>query len=402
MEYNPFRVELEQLIGEVERTRHALDQVSKDCQRYDQYDVAGVQSKAEAVKQVLPTRAAKVADLTRRVQSAHETIIDLRNRSSIGINPLFWFSDERQRLLKQCSEAEQVGARLNQEMKGATASLGKAQEFSKQVSDSIAWYVAFDRTAAGARKRTMERRITKIEAGLPVLHQKSNALDSEIVPMLRDLSEQESRRSAAESRLVSAEHYDRRLNSSANSYERRMVHEACRTEFGSSSPSQVIERSRRDKESAERSIAKINRHLEQIVQRHTRRIDRLVFDGKNLCHDKQGAFIGLGPLKAIIGAIQAETKMIFVFDESIRTRHGFDERKIRNVLGPGVTVHIVNGTADETVLSLASEDHDYVVSNDRFVEYRSNAAVKKRRIFTHEIVENRVMIKDLGVSAPFA
>jgi predicted nucleic acid-binding Zn-ribbon protein len=402
MEYNPYRVELEQLTGEIERARHALDQVSKDCQRYDQYDLAGVQSKAEAARQVLPKRAAKVEDLTRRVQSAHAAITALSDRSSIGINPLFWFSDERKRLLQQRDEAVRVGAGLIQEMKDAKTSLEKAQEFSKQVSDSIEWYAAFDRTAADARKQALERRIAEIDAALPALRKKSAALDSELAPLLLDLNVQESRRTAAESRMTSAERYDRRLNSAANSYEKRMVHEACRAELGNGSPSQVIERSRRDKESAERSIGKIKKHLEQVAQRQSRRIDRLVFDGKNLCHDRQGAFIGLGPLKAIMGALQTEAKKIFVFDESIRTRHGFDERQIRDVLGTGVTVHIVNGTADETVLNLAPDDHDYVVSNDRFVEYRSKAAVRKRRIFPHEIVDNRVMIKDLGVSASFA
>ncbi|OOW67192.1 hypothetical protein Xmlh_18050 [Xanthomonas axonopodis pv. melhusii] len=401
MEYNPYRLELEKLTGEVERARSALDQVSKDCQRYSQYDLAGVQSKAEAVRQVLTRRSAKVADLTRRVQGANATIIDLSKRSSIGINPLFWFSDERKRLLQRREEAVRVGAELIQEMEDAKLSLQKAQEFSEQVNDSVAWYSAFDHTANDISKQTLESRIVEIGAALPALREKSAALDLELAPLLLDLNVQNSRRTAAESRMALAERYNRRLNSAANSYEKRIVHEECRAELGSGSPSQVIERSRRDREAAERSIAKIKKHLGQVAQRQSRRIDRLVFDGNNLCHDKEGVFIGLGPLKAIVCALQTEAKKIFVFDESIRTRHRLNGQQIREVLGPGVTVHIVNGAADEIVLNLAPDSHDYVVSNDRFVEYRSKAAVKKGRIFQHEIVENRVIIKDLGVSASF-
>lgn len=402
MEYNPYRVEVEQLSAEHARGRESLNQVISECHRYDRYDLASVQSKADVVKQVLPQRAANLKDLSERLQRANARMTDLGNRSSIGINPLFWFSAERKQLVQQHEEAMRDCAALMQETKDAQADHEKAREFSSQVSSSIAWYTAFDRKKANDRGATLNRRIAEIDAALPALRSKCAELDRELAPLLLDLSTQESRRSEAEGRMASAERYDGCLNRAGNSYDKRLVHEACRAELGNGSPSQVREKSRREKESAERSIAKIKKQLELVAKRQLRRINRLVFDGKNLCHDRQGTFVGLGPLAAVMRALRTDSKKIFVFDETIRTRHGLDERRIRDVLGPGAVVHIVNGTADETVLNLAPDEHDYVVSNDRFVEYRSKAPVRYGRIFTHEIVDKRVMIKDLDVSASFA
>ena len=402
MQYNSFRVQLDQLSAELERVRLANDKIHKDCLRYDQFDVAHVQSQIKLAATVVPERLEKCEVLTRRLTVVNAVSKDLSDRASIGINPLFWFSDERKRLLQQRDEAARTQAYLAEAVKTALASLQKAEKFFKQAKDALEWHTSFDRASDGAHVEALNRRIGEIERMLPAVRQKSDALDAELAPILLELNVQEARRLEAESRIASAERYEFRLNNASNSYEKRMAHEACRAELGNGSPSQVLGRSTRDKESAERSIGKIKKRLLQITERQCRRIDRLVFDGKNLCHDKQGEFIGLGALKAVVTSLHSEAKTIFVFDESIKSRHGFDEKRIRDALGTNITIHIVSGSADETVLNLAEGANDYVVSNDHFVEFRSKPAVRNHRIFPHEIVDNRVMIHALGVSASYA
>ena len=401
MQFNPFLAQVDQLSVELERLSVAINQVQKDCLRYDQFDLAHVQAQIRSASIALPERLEKWEGLNRQLTAANSEVEQLRRRASLGINPMFWFSDERKRLKRQRSEMLEVRESLAAAVKAAFASMQKAEGFSKQASLAMEWYVAFDRASEGAHVETLRHRIGEIECQLPTLRQKSDALDAELTPILHDLALQQTRRREAETRIAAAQRYEARLNNASNSYERHIAHEACRVELGNSSPSQVVGRGTREKESAERSIDKITRRLQQVAERHSRRFDRLVFDGNNLCHDKQGKFIGLGALKAILASLQTQARMILVFDESIKVRHGLDEERIRHALGAGVTVHIVSGAADETVLNLAQDEYSYVISNDNFVEYRSKSAVRQRRIFSHETVDSRVMIHALGVSASY-
>ena len=90
-----------------------------------------------------------------------------------------------------------------------------------------------------------------------------------------------------------------------------------------------------------------------------------------------------------------------VFDASIRRILGARGADIQRTLGADAEVHVVatREKADETVLELAGlNEGSFVISNDRFAEFREKLAVKEGRLIRHEIVGGRILVHDLGIA----
>lgn len=400
MHYNPHRLKLDQLTVELGKARTEADALLQQCQRYKQFDVAHVREQAEAAATVLPERTKRLEGLQARLKEADRTVADLTQRASFGLNPLHWFSAERKRILQLRDAAIRSHAELTEAVKTAQASFKKAKAFSEQVKSALVWHADFDPVSAESRLQALTDRIHALEVECHALEAQCRFLDEELTPYLKDLEVAERRHAAAHVKLREAVKLETELELAGSGRERRHLHDRARQALGYSSPAEAIKVFRRDFEASDRDIQKLKRRLEQISTRHSRRIEKLVFDGMNLCFSR-GAFIGVAPLKAVVRSLDRQVKMIFVFDGSIRKR-GFDEAKLRASIGNDAIVHIVNGAADEVVLDLASNEHDYVVSNDNFIDYRTKPAVSERRIFKHERIDNRIMIPELGVSAVYA
>ena len=401
MQFNPYRAKLDQLNIEFAHAGTTVACTRLDCERFDLFDVAHVKSQEADVAAALPERALKIQRLTERLQAAKSVIEDLSSKSSFGFNPMFWFSEERQKLLQQLEEARKLRASIVQAVKEANASLEGASKKAKQIDEALWWYTSFDRASAGERLNQLNQRIAEIQAHLPGLERQAVDLDVQLAPTLDDLAAAQRRKDDAQRLIAAAGDFDHRLTVAANSYEKRMIHEECRSKLGNDKPSQLVSRARRDAEAADRDIEKLRRSATQVAKRQSRHINRIIFDGNNLCYARSKEFIGIAPLIAIARELKNDVNKIMVFDASIR-RHGFNEQKLVDAIGSGVTVHIVNGAADETILDLASGENDYVVSNDKFVDYRSKPAVSGGRVFRHERVDNTIMIHELGVSTTYA
>ncbi len=79
----------------------------------------------------------------------------------------------------------------------------------------------------------------------------------------------------------------------------------------------------------------------------------------------------------------------------------FSDDDLRTAL-PAAKIHVVQSgrQADETVLDAATKATAWVVSNDRFGDYRDKRCVKEGRIIRHEILSDRILVHDLGVDEP--
>lgn len=400
MHYNPHRVKLDQLTAELGKARTEADALLQQYQRYKRFDVAHVREQAEAAATVLPERTKRRADLQTRLREADRTVADLMQQASFGLNPLHWFSAERKRILQRRDAAIRSHAELTEAVKTAQASLEKAEAFSEQVNSALVWHAGFDPVSAESRLQALTHCIHALEAERPALEAQCRSLDQELTPYLKDLEAAERRYAAADAKFKEAVKLETELELAGSARERRHVHDRALLALGSRRPAEAMKVFQRDIEASDRDIQKLKHRLEQISMRHSRRIEKLVFDGMNLCFNR-GAFIGVAPLQAVVRSLDRQAKMIFVFDGSIRKR-GFNEAKLRASIGANAIVHIVNGAADEVVLDLASNEHDYVVSNDNFIDYRTKPAVSERRIFKHERIDNRIMIPELGVSAVYS
>jgi hypothetical protein len=71
--------------------------------------------------------------------------------------------------------------------------------------------------------------------------------------------------------------------------------------------------------------------------------------------------------------------------------------------GDSLGVHIVASgeKADATILSLADKKNTYVLSNDRYVDFLGQEAVKKQRLLRFEMTERRVMIHSLKIDVKY-
>ena len=202
--------------------------------------------------------------------------------------------------------------------------------------------------------------------------------------------------------VVEASDFNDRLDRASNSYEKAMIHRECEQRFDIGSPSRVIGNFQRDIRPIERDLEKLRSRIEDIARKAMRTIEKLVFDGNNLCYQARD-FCGLGPLKVAVQRLAGRYQILIVFDASIRGKLRMNEGEIANLFGDAATVHVVatKQKADETVLDLAANEHAYVVSNDRFGDFPEKPPVRERRLLRHEIVDGRVLIHDLGVNERF-
>ena len=122
-------------------------------------------------------------------------------------------------------------------------------------------------------------------------------------------------------------------------------------------------------------------------------------------------FIGIAALRPLCLILQESYDVTLVFDASIRRLlSGSDDENnwltddsLRRRF-PGVTLHVVpaRSQADETILAASVDPFVYVLSNDRFAEFRDKPAVRDKRLIAHEILNDRVLVHDLDISLTIA
>ena len=76
-----------------------------------------------------------------------------------------------------------------------------------------------------------------------------------------------------------------------------------------------------------------------------------------------------------------------MFDASIRRAPRVNDNHLRREL-PGTKVHVVasQGEADETILHAAQDEFVFVLSDDRYAEYRDKSVVHDKHLIRHEII----------------
>jgi len=182
-----------------------------------------------------------------------------------------------------------------------------------------------------------------------------------------------------------------------------MAHQKCEEKFGTGSPKKVISQKDSEIRRLGRDLEKLQKRAKTVADKVARNIKKLILDGNNLSY-QGNIFIGLAALKSLVPILANEYEIVLVFDASIRRALGSSDSDIRDVLGNDIQVHVVATSvkADETVLDLAGTDKtNFIVSNDRFAEFREKPAIRDQRVIRHEIVSGQVFIHDLGVSEAF-
>lgn len=349
-------------------------------------------------------------DLSRTLDQIAADVLQLENEiwlvsESIGPlwNPWNWFDSQqrgaRARKKDLVTSLVWVTGRYPQ----AQSHLRDVQARERGKSAEVARYRGLDLDAKTTEREALNRQLLQQKQRVEATNARKIQVDEALEPILRQILGTEQKKADAGRAIGRAQQFQNELWHADNSYERAMVHQECESVFGSGKPGQVIHEREAEIRRLNRDLEKLQIRAKNVATRAARDVKRLILDGSNLCYEGD-KFIGLGALSVLVPVLAAAYDVVVVFDASITGELTSSDRDIRNALGGETKIHVVapGVDADETVLDLAGSDQTvFVLSNDRFAEFREKAAVRDGRLIRHEIVAGRVLVHDLSVSEAF-
>ncbi|MGH8463098.1 MAG: NYN domain-containing protein [Pseudomonas sp.] len=315
-----------------------------------------------------------------------------------------WFSVD-QRLLRRGIEYQQQKIfELRQSRALKDSRLSDIEKRVSQLHDEVASYKALDLTALRVEVDRLSSIKESLTSQVEEIDRKWNRVESAIAPERENLNAieveiaQNHRQRAEITEIL-------RLFDGADGRERALLHRRCEKTFDESSPRAIDGRLARKRSQLARDKASKESALREALRRSTMDIQSLVIDGNNLCYEKTSSprksFVGIEPLKAIVGAVAGSYDVTVVFDSGIRGLMGMRDHELAAAIGHDVTVHVMPGkeAADETIIKLAEPAGSYVLTNDRYRNALGNpAVVRENRLLEHSIVGSRVLVNELDIN----
>jgi hypothetical protein len=361
----------------------------------------------------------------------------LEDKARMGWNPGYWFSDKRSDAKERLKKHQQEVDRHLQRVHDADRERNQVASAVKRLTGMITRREVELARFKSFQSATVQKEIEQIDGELPLRGMERDDVkahkadvdgrlkapmaelrkyESEMEGLLATISGLRSEQSKVRDQINEAERIDNEISRASNSYERAMLHRKCEERFGAGSPSRVIrglqfqmrqyestiEYNKRQIARIRRDFGKTEERIKRIAEVASRDIRALMIDGKNCCFEGN-QFIGLAALIPLTKELAKRYDVTVVFDASIRRDLGTSDDDLRAALS-GARVHVVasGAKADETILDAAADPAIWVISNDRFGDYRDKTPVKERRVIRHEILHGRVMVHDLSVEARFA
>lgn len=428
MTHNPLDKDLAKAEKHLKKLRTDRDAVANSLAWFDSFDPAAAATELAHSEADTDRLAARLSELKSELSELNGKTAKLKSDATENwLNPLSWFTDTRpfqkqvyREHLARVKAAESELAALKRDHERATR--------SAQTHDAhLTVFRTYDRAAQVARLEQLDAELPLREVERDDLARRKSELDARLKAPLAELkrcqserAEHEATRERAQRALSDldqdvwrAKRLDADISAASTSYDRAMLHKECERAFGNSRPGAVLrdlERRRgklqgdvrtatKQLERIDRDISKIEDRLRNEAQRGSRQVKSLIIDGNNLCYQGED-FIRLAALTPLCRELETRFDVTVVFDASIRRLLGLTkDAAITEALGGRTRVHVVasRGGADETILRAADDPFTYVLSNDRFADYRDIAAVREERLVRHEILRGRVLVHDLGI-----
>ena len=440
IDYNPFTAALRATEDELAEMVQRRVTLVEHLTWATQFDPAGEVAEVARLGSDLEERGAELGRLDEDITELAAASRLLASRTPtvesaarLGLNPFRWLTAEYDDAKAHLRAHRQEIVRLRGRMQAVESERAQVAREVAQLTDRVS-----DKEEALARFRRFrpdqtEQEIAKIDAELPLSEGKRDDLktrkanidravdaplaelrdyESEIGQRESIVSKLRSELSELEGQITEAERIDEKISKASNGYERAMLHQESERRFGFGSPRAAIRDLRsqlrsipskiRDHERQitriRRDMAKTEQRIKKLVTVAARDIRALIVDGNNCCYEDSD-FIGLAALIPMTEELAKRFDVTVIFDAAIRGRLGVSDDDLRRTL-PAAKVHVVasRSKADETILDAADDPTVWVISNDRFGEYREKTGVKEQRVIRHEIVRGRVLVHDLGVN----
>lgn len=444
MDYNPFAAKLRTTDDEIKKLEHRRVDLVEQVAWATRFNPEEEVNEIARLRSDLEERTVELRRLEEVIKELDATSHLLASQTPgleldahVGLTVFRLFTTEHRLAKARLKAHMQEVVRLRRRVQVAADERDQVAREVAELTDHV-----FANEQALARFRSFRsaeagEAIAKIDGEMPLLEKKRDQLkaraadvDRAVEALLAELGEYESEieghqstasrlrseLSRLEGQIGEAERFDKKISGAANSYERAKLHQECERRFGDGSPRAAIRAIRSQTRSLsssigdhERQIGRIRRDMAKTEQRLTklaavaaRDIDALIIDGNNCCY-QGNHFIGLAALIPMTESLAERYAVTVVFDAAIRRLLGVSDDDVRAAF-PAVEVHVVASRtkADETILDAADEPTAWVVSNDRFGDYRDKKAVKEDRLIRHEIVSGRIFVHDLGVNESLA
>ena len=403
MNLNPFADELE-IAAKISSVIDAdLQRNLGDVSWYESTDTNHLRKQVSDLECSYDSLAISASEVDRELERLANIKINLVLRVGAIWNPKNWFNKEQIKYRKEYSTIEKMFTEKQKYKSKIWRDIGVINDHINKHNDDINRHKSFDIDAYRERIAKLEVELRTAEHKIYWTRERKQEVDKILAPVINQLDQNAREIQNAEEAKRQAQEIDCELSNAANSYERAMLHQCCEDEFGIPSPKKVISQKENDIRRLNRDRQKLERRATLIAKKASREIQLIVVDGNNLCYEGD-IFIGLRALRALIPVLTKSYNVTVVFDASIRHLLKRGDTDIRADIGSKVKVHIVSTSskADETVLDLANDNElTYIISNDRFGEFKDKPAVNGGRIIRHEIVEGRIMIHDLGIDQQY-
>jgi hypothetical protein len=400
MQYNKYHEQFLELDAAQTVLRQTLGKLDETQGWYKKFDLGAAATTLGNVKRTIVKFTVEIDQLVPQIHEAVSEVTRLNGKTNLGWNPNYWFSAERAAFKlthsKKLAELSDLQSRLSW-----LQSQTKIQSNSvARVEGELNTYNKHDSLEIDAKISALNREIAALAPRLQEVSRQRDDLAAQLRAPLTELEKCTSQRNSVAADISRAQSMDDEMSRAANGYERALIHERCKQKFGDPSPRKVKTSKIREIESIDRNIHKLQMRLEAIAEKSSRVIRRLVIDGNNMCYlQNPRKFLGLSALRPLANALADKFEVLVVFDASIREQLRKGDRQIGDCFSNRVRVHIVatGQKADESLLKIACEPDDWVISGDRFGEYPEMPAVKNKRLIRHEILEGKVLVNDLGV-----
>jgi hypothetical protein len=404
MQYNKFQ----ELHSELEAKRKVLRGKIDDLEGaqiwYKKFDFNAALLASSDAKSSVADFSNEIGQLTPQTISKTSEVEKLKHKSRLGWNPKYWFSAERALVKSDLKDRLTELGQLENRVDWLSTQVKAKNDTVARAESDIKKYKEHDQLACDAKISGLSIEMGAMSTRLKEVAKQRAELDTQLSAPLAELKKLVSQRNDVAADASRASSLEDQMSRAANGYERAKIHEKSKQTLGDPSPRKVKVAKERELEGIDRNIKKLQTRLEAIAEKSSRVIRRLVIDGNNLCYlHSPRKFLGLSALRPLANTLAEKYEVMIVFDASIREQLRKNDRQISDCFSNRIRVHIVatGQKADESLLKIASEQDDWVVSGDRFGDYPEMPAVKNRRLIRHEILEGKILLNDLGVDISY-
>lgn len=403
MGYNPFDSEYNRINKNINELNNRKKDLIDDLNWFDIINISNLYfeldnklSNKKNYEKIKIETNQKIDELSNDIKIIEKSI------KSNFLAKLFDYREQR-KLNRKIEELKQELDRQKNFQQRNLENLLQTENAINSYKSNIEKYKKFNKDEICTIIDRLMREIIQQQTELEVIAKPKFRVDSALGPIIIQINKFEDEIAAANDKIDKAKKFEKDLDKVSNSYERAKLHEQCEITLGEGSPRKIISQQQSIDRQLQRDLKKAKKRAIQIAQNASREIKKIVIDGNNMCYEGN-KFIGLQPLLTIAFELQNNYEVIVVFDASIRSKLDSDDNKISSQFNNNAKVHIVASKkfADETILNIASDSNtSYVISNDRFGEYKDKEAVKNNRLIRHEIVDGKIMVNDLGINKSY-